>query len=125
LAATLISTIPSAIQKGFDSINSSVSQENNSNGVSFDSSILDKLNEFTNRLKSIADTLASLQGIPSQINVTGRHDVNVTINGDSALNQLKPELQDLVMNQVKDAFQRLVESNRPLPSDQLNNPFTG
>ena len=125
LASTLISTIPSAIQKGFEAINASTPQGNTTNGVSsIDTNVLDKLTEFTNRLKSVTDTLAGLEAIPSQITVTGRHDVNVIINGDSALNQLQPQLQSLVMDKFKDAFQRLIEVNRQSGGLLQNNPFT-
>jgi hypothetical protein len=121
LTSTLASAIPEAIQKSLQ--NTQTNQQNTPNGVSsIDTSVLDRLNEFTNRLKSVTDTLAGLQAIPSQITVTGRHDVNIVINGDSALNQLKPELQELVMSQLQEKFGQLVKANQT-PGAPLINPF--
>jgi rhodanese-related sulfurtransferase len=111
LAAKLISTIPEAIKQALQ--NTPTTTQTSSNGVSsIDSGVLDKLNQFTNRLKSVADTLAALQAIPSEIKITGKHDVNIIINGDSALNQLKPDLQELVLSQMKDKFQQLIDRNK-------------
>jgi hypothetical protein len=126
LTNTLISTIPEALKQGFQNISTSQQpQQTTSNGVSsIDSGVLDQLNQFTNRLKSVTDTLAGLQAIPSEINVTGRHDVNVIINGDSVLNQLTPDLQQLVMNQMKSGIQRLIDVNRESGGLLRNNPFT-
>ena len=121
LTSTLVSNLSQGIQKAFQ--NNQTNQQNNSNGVSsIDTSVLDRLNEFTNRLKSVTDTLAALEAIPSQITVTGRHDVNIVINGDSALNQLKPDLQKLVMSQLREKFDQLVNANQT-PGAPLINPF--
>jgi hypothetical protein len=59
----------------------------------------------------VADTLAGLQAIPSEINITGKHDLNIIINGDSALNQLKPDLQNIVLSKMRDAFKSLIDKN--------------
>jgi hypothetical protein len=123
LMGQLSSVISEALREGSRPSNNVQNLDNRSNGVSIDTSILDRINEFTNRLKSVADTLAGLNAIPSEIKITGKHDINVVINGDSALNQLRPELQQLVMNEIKSSFQRLVNQNSPLPSDKLINPF--
>ena len=123
LMGQLSSVISEALREGSRPSNNVQNLDNRSNGVSIDTSILDRINEFTNRLKSVADTLAGLNAIPSEIRITGKHDINVVINGDSALNQLRPELQQLVMNEIKSSFQRLVNQNSPLPSDKLINPF--
>jgi hypothetical protein len=123
LIGQLSSVISEALREGSRPSNNVQNLDNRSNGVSIDTSILDRINEFTNRLKSVADTLAGLNAIPSEIRITGKHDINVVINGDSALNQLRPELQQLVMNEIKSSFQRLINQNSPLPSDKLINPF--
>ena len=110
LTGKLISTIPEAIKQAFSGL--STTTQTTTNGVSsIDSGVLDQLNQFTNRLKSVADTLASLQAIPSEINITGKHDLNIIINGDSALNQLKPDLQNIVLSKMRDAFKSLIEKN--------------
>jgi hypothetical protein len=110
LTGKLISTIPEAIKQAFSG--SSTTTQTTTNGVSsIDSGALDKLNQFTNRLKSVADTLAGLQAIPSEINITGKHDLNIIINGDSALNQLKPDLQNIVLSKMRDAFKSLIDKN--------------
>jgi TP901 family phage tail tape measure protein len=123
LMGQLSSVISEALRESLRPSNNAQNIDNRSNGVSIDTSILDRINEFTNRLKSVADTLAGLNAIPSEIRITGKHDINVVINGDSALNQLRPELQQLVMNEIKSSFQRLINQNSPLPSDKLINPF--
>jgi hypothetical protein len=94
-----------------------------SNGVSIDSKVFDSISQLGTKLQSIVDGLAKLNNIPSQITMSGSHDVNVIINGDSVLNQLQPEMQDIVMKAVKDGFQKLSNVNYPLPSDKLINPF--
>jgi hypothetical protein len=93
-----------------------------SNGVSIDSKVFDSIGTLSIKLQNIVDGLAKLN-IPSQITLTGKHDINVIINGDSVLNKLKPEMQDIVMKALKDGFQKLTNVNNPLPSDKLINPF--
>ena len=95
----------------------------NPNGVSIDSRSVDSIREFTNNLRNIANTLAGLSNIPSEIKITGRHEVSIVVNGDSVLNKLNPEIQQIVMNEMKNSFQKLVDANKPVPSDQLTNPF--
>ena len=123
LMGQLSSVIGTSLREGLQARNNAQNVQQTSNGVSIDSKTLNSIGELTNRLKSIADTLAGLNGIPSEIKVTGRHDVNVIINGDSVLNKLSPEIQDIVMNEIKNSFNKLVNANKPMPSDKLINPF--
>jgi hypothetical protein len=81
LMGQLSSVLTESIRKAYDSNNQQNVSEK-SNGVSIDKSILDSINTFTNRLKSVADILAGLNSIPAEIRITGQHDVNVIINGD-------------------------------------------
>jgi hypothetical protein len=99
--------------------------DNRSNGVSIniESQVLDRISDFTNRLRSVADTLAGLSAIPSDIRITAKHDINIVINGDSVLNRLNPEIQSIVMQELRRGFQNLIDLNSPVPSDKLNNPF--
>ena len=68
------------------------------------------IDQFVSKLDRIANTLKDLD-IPSEIKIVGQHDINVVINGDSVLNQLKPELASLVMEKVKMAFQQFKGNN--------------
>jgi hypothetical protein len=122
LMGQLSSVLTESIRKAYDSNNQQNVSEK-SNGVSIDKSILDSINTFTNRLKSVADILAGLNSIPSEIRITGQHDVNVIINGDSVLRQLNPDIQQIVMTAMKDGFQKLINNNSPVPADKLINPF--
>jgi hypothetical protein len=122
LMGQLSSVLTESIRKAYDSNNQQKVSEK-SNGVSIDKSILDSINTFTNRLKSVADILAGLNAIPSEIRITGQHDVNVIINGDSVLRQLNPDIQQIVMTAMKDGFQKLINNNSPVPADKLINPF--
>ena len=71
---------------------------------------MEKINEFTNRLKSVADALAGLSAIPSQITLTHTH--NIIINGDSALNALTPDLLEIAMQSIQGAFDQFVNENQ-------------
>jgi hypothetical protein len=93
-----------------------------SNGVSIDSTMFDSIGKLTTNLQSVVESLAKIN-IPSTISLEGSHNVNVVINGDSVLNQLQPEMQDIVMKAVKDGFQKLINVNYPVPTDKLTNPF--
>jgi TP901 family phage tail tape measure protein len=121
LMGQLSSTITQSIKEAYQTNNQqNVTQR--SNGVSIDSKIFDSISQLTTRLQSVAETLSKIN-IPSTISLKGSHDVNVIINGDSVLNQLKPEMQDIVMKAVKDGFQKLINVNSPVPTDKLTNPF--
>ena len=65
---------------------------------------INTIDQFVSRLDRIANTLKDID-IPPEIKIVGQHDVNVVINGDAVLSQLKPELATLVMNSIKNAFQ--------------------
>jgi TP901 family phage tail tape measure protein len=94
-----------------------------SNGVSsIDSDTLNKIGEFTNRLKSVADTLAGLSAIPQEITITVTHTHNVIINGDAALNKLSPDLQDIAMSVIQEKFAELAAANQ-IAGSPLINPF--
>ena len=116
----LTSGITEAVQNAF---RSAVNANNSSGGVSSSStSNLDGINDFTSKLERISNTLAGLD-IPREIVVTGRHEVNVIINGDEALNRLSPNIKDMVMTELKNSFDKLVSLNQPVPDDALRSPF--
>jgi hypothetical protein len=83
---------------------------------------INTIDQFVSRLDRIANTLKDLE-IPPEIKIVGQHDVNVVINGDSALNQLKPELAGLVMDSIKNAFRQL-KGNNPSWQDSFNFDIT-
>ena len=94
-----------------------------SNGVSsIDSDTLNKIGEFTNRLKSVADTLAGLSAIPQEITITVTHTHNVIINGDAALNKLSPDLQEIAMSTIREKFAELAAANQ-IAGSPLIDPF--
>ena len=116
----LTSGITEAVQNAFRSV---VNANNSSGGVSSSStSNMDGINDFTSKLERISNTLAGLD-IPREIVVTGRHEVNVIINGDEALNRLSPNIKDMVMTELKNSFDKLVSLNQPVPDDSLRSPF--
>jgi hypothetical protein len=121
---SLVGQITSAITLALSKPNPITEQTaRGANGVSIiDSESLNKINEFTNRLKSISETLAGLS-IPPQITITGSFEpLQIIINGDSVLNQLTPDLQGIVMQQIGDAFEKLKNANQ-IAGAPLVNPF--
>ena len=125
LMGQLSGIIGSAIKQGIRELNNAQNIDNRSNGVSIniESQVLDRINDFTNRLRSVADTLAGLSAIPSDIRITAKHDINIVINGDTVLNRLNPEIQNIVMQELRKGFKNLIDINSPVPSDKLMNPF--
>ena len=121
LVGQVSSAITQAAKSAFDSIaksNTSAGGVSNSGTQNFDG-----ISDFTNKLDRISSTLASLD-IPREITITGKHDVNVIINGDQALSQLTPNIKDMVMTELKKGFERLVAINNPVPSDSLKSPYS-
>ena len=121
LVGQVSSAITQAAKSAFDSIaksNTSAGGVSNSGTQNFDG-----ISDFTNKLDRISSTLASLD-IPREITITGKHDVNVIINGDQALSQLTPNIKDMVMTELKKGFDRLVALNQPVPSDSLKSPYS-
>ena len=104
--------------RSIDTAFNSILQRTNSpaaatNGVSSNIDY-NALSKFSENLASVSRTLAALDNIPSEIKITGRHDVNVIINGDTALNQLSPSLQSMVADEINKAFKRLKDENPSL-----------
>ena len=84
------------------------------NGVSNNkSSSSDGISSFLSKLDNIAKVLAGLQ-IPSDIKITGRHDVNVIINGDKVLSSLSPSLQGLVTEAINQKINDIRNANPEL-----------
>lgn len=121
LVGQVSSAITEAAKSAFDSLaksNTSSGGVSNSGNQNFDG-----ISDFTSKLDRISSTLASLD-IPREITITGKHDVNVIINGDQALSQLTPNIKDMVMTELKKGFERLVAINNPVPSDSLKSPYS-
>jgi TP901 family phage tail tape measure protein len=122
----IIGQISSSITLAFQNAVQAMSGQTaaaSSNGVSsIDSDTLNKIGEFTNRLKSVADTLAGLSAIPQEITITVTHTHNVIINGDAALNKLSPDLQDIAMSVIQEKFAELAAANQ-IAGSPLINPF--
>ncbi len=121
----IVGQITSAITLGIQNISSGLSgaSATTTNGVSsIDSDTLSKISEFTNKLKSVADTLAGLSAIPQEISITVTHTHNVIINGDAALNKLSPDLQTIAMSAIREKFFELTAANQ-IAGAPLINPF--
>ena len=87
------------------------------NGVSNNkSSSSDGISSFLSKLDNIAKVLAGLQ-IPSDIRITGKHDVNVIINGDKALSALSPSLQALVTGEINRKIEEIAGLNPELKAN--------
>ena len=87
------------------------------NGVSNNkSSSSDGISSFLSKLDNIAKVLAGLQ-IPSDIKITGRHDVNVIINGDKVLSALSPSLQALVTGEINRKIEEIAGLNPELKAN--------
>ena len=108
----IIGQITSSITTAFQNVtNNTQDRTAEAGGVSTSIEAgVNTIDQFVSRLDRIANTLKDLD-IPSEIKIVGQHDINVVINGDSVLNQLKPELAFLVMEKVKMAFQQFKGNN--------------
>ena len=107
LAAGLTATVSQALDKALSGIKQ---PNNNSSGVSSNDSGISTIDSFVNRLNNVANILSNVY-IPPQITITGKHDVVVTINGDTVLNQLRPDLAGIVVRGIKAAFNDLKAKN--------------
>jgi hypothetical protein len=113
---SFMNTFKDMLKTGLDTLKSLSPQ---SSGVSDSSQgSVSSIDNFVSRLDKIATTLASLN-IPPEIKITGKHDINVIINGDTVLNQLKPDLADIVASSIKKAFQDFKALN-PSSSETMN-----
>ena len=113
---SFMNTFKDMLKTGLDTLKSLSPQPS---GVSDSSQgSVSSIDNFVSRLDKIATTLASLN-IPPEIKITGTHDVNVIINGDTVLNQLKPDLADIVASSIKKAFQDFKALN-PSSSETMN-----
>jgi hypothetical protein len=107
----LVGSITSSITEAFDKALSNLKQPNNAaGGVSNTSGDIASIDNFVNRLNNIANILSNIY-IPPQITITGKHDVVVTINGDTVLNQLRPDIAGIVVSAIKGAFRDLKAKN--------------
>lgn len=108
----IIGQITSSITTAFQNVTNNIQGRTaEAGGVSTNvEASMNTIDQFVSRLDRIANTLKDLD-IPPEIKIVGQHDINVVINGDSVLNQLKPELASLVMEKVKMAFQQFKGNN--------------
>jgi len=103
--------VATSITEAFDKALNNLKQPNNaSGGVSNNNADLASIDNFVNRLNNIANILSNIY-IPPQITITGKHDVVVTINGDTVLNQLRPDIAGIVVSAIKGAFRDLKAKN--------------
>ena len=108
---SLVGAVSSSITEAFDKALSGLKQPNNAGGgVSNNGADLASIDNFVNRLNNIANILSNIY-IPPQITITGKHDVVVTINGDTVLNQLRPDIAGIVISAIRGAFADLKAKN--------------
>jgi hypothetical protein len=108
---SLVGAVSSSITEAFDKALSGLKQPNNATGgVSNNGADLASIDNFVNRLNNIANILSNIY-IPPQITITGKHDVVVTINGDTVLNQLRPDIAGIVISAIRGAFADLKAKN--------------
>ena len=113
---SFMNTFKDMLKTGLDTLKSLSPK---SSGVSDSSQgSVSSIDNFVSRLDKIATTLASLN-IPPEIKITGKHDINVIINGDTVLNQLKPDIANIVASSIKKAFQDFKALN-PSSSETMN-----
>lgn len=79
---------------------------------------INSIDQFVSRLDRIVNALKDID-IPPEIKIVGQHDINVVINGDTVLNQLKPELAQIAMDSIKKAFSQF-KGNNPSWQDSFN-----
>jgi hypothetical protein len=104
-------SVSSSITEAFNKAVSALKQPNNSSGgVSNSGGDISSIDNFVNRLNNIANILSNIY-IPPQITITGKHDVVVTINGDTVLNQLRPDMAGIAISAIRSAFQDLKAKN--------------
>lgn len=91
-------------------------QKFNQGGIvqSIDQSSLGSFNasisSFMNGINTIAQALSN---IPSKIEMTGNHRVEVVINGSQVLNNIMPEISALVKGEIKRSINRLITERFP------------
>ena len=98
-ALTTATTALSDYQAKLSSSGSSDSVSN-TGGQSFNT---DALTEFASKFESLIGQLSQIN-LPTEITMTGRHEVNVMINGASAFEGMKDGLRDLVMSEINNSM---------------------
>ena len=68
------------------------------------------INTFMNGINTIAQALSN---IPSKIEMTGNHRVEVVINGSQVLSTIMPEISGLVKGEIKKSINRLITERFP------------
>lgn len=83
-------------------------------GISIDAESLSSLNSAVQSLSTQIDRLqAAFSSIPTEISMTGRHTVELIINGAQVLTQLQPEIVKLVESGAKDAINKMLKNKFP------------
>lgn len=71
-----------------------------------DETTLTSLNDFTKRFDNFSKELLKLN-IPPVITITGKHDVNVNINGASVFSNMDKYVSNMIKNEINNAFAQL------------------
>ena len=71
-----------------------------------DESTLSSLNDFTKRFDNFTKELLKVS-IPPVITITGKHEVNVNINGASVFSSMDKYVSNMIKNEISNAFAQL------------------
>jgi len=74
--------------------------------LKLDETTLASLNNFTQRFDNFTKELLKLN-IPPVITITGKHDVNVNINGASVFSNMDKYVSNMIKNEINNAFAQL------------------
>jgi hypothetical protein len=78
----------------------------NIGNITLDETALTALGDFTTKFTQFAETLSKLN-VPPIINITGKHEVNVNINGTATFNNMEEKVKELVRGEVDRAFENM------------------
>jgi hypothetical protein len=88
-----------------------VQNANNANGVNNNGAAgLDGLSQFTTTFGQFIAQLQKLN-LPPVINIEGKHEVVVTINGASAFQGMQESVQKLIVSEVNKSMSKLSAAN--------------
>ena len=104
----LISTLTNfgrALQQSQQNIPTGTQATNNNNGVNTNG-----IQQFTTALNSVLTQLQNIN-IPSQINITAQHAVDVRILGGDVFAQLEPGIRDMIVNETSSQLRQFGLNN--------------
>ena len=89
-----------------------------------DPSMRGVLEGFNSSAKSLAVALSKLPQFPSEIKMTGTHQVNVVINGAEVLKQLLPNIQQMVLSEIGKGIRKTTSPQERIEGNVGNDIYT-